>query len=57
MFQNSDRDSNTIQKIKGTQSFVLSIEKCGYENCYSKAMIDKLHLLGFSSLKELIDSL
>lgn len=43
--------------IKGLQSFVLSIEKNGYESCYSEGMLNKVRDLGFSSLKELIDSL
>lgn len=46
-----------IQTIKGLQSFVLSIEKEGYELCYSEGMLKKIKDLGFSSLKELIDSL
>lgn len=51
------KDLEAIQKIKGVQSFVLSIEKEGYESCYSEGMIKKINNLGFSSLKELIDSL
>lgn len=46
-----------IQTIKGLQSFVLSIEKEGYESCYSEGMLKKIKDLGFFSLKELIDSL
>ena len=46
-----------IQKLKGTQSFILSIEKCGYESCFSEAMMDKIHSFGFPTLKKLIDSL
>lgn len=51
------RDPEKIAHIKGMQSFVLSIEKNGYEKCYSKAMIQQIRNLGFFSLKELIDSL
>lgn len=46
-----------IQSIKGMQSFILSIEKNGYENVYSKNMLELIKNRGFSSLKELIDSL
>ena len=51
------RDSEKIAYVKGMQSFVLSVEKNGYENCYSEAMIQQIRDLGFASLKELIDSL
>lgn len=51
------RDPEKIAHIKGMQSFILSIEKNGYEKCYSKAMIQQIRNLGFFSLKELIDSL
>ncbi len=43
--------------IKGMQSFILSIEKEGYEKCYSEGMLKKVHYLGFDNLKSLIDSL
>ena len=46
-----------ISEIKGMQSFVLSVEKKGYEKIYSEKMMNKIHSLGFASLKELIDSL
>jgi len=46
-----------VQRIKGLQSFVLSVEKNGYESCYSQGMLSRLGELGFESLKELIDSL
>ena len=45
------------QMIKGLQSFILSIEKEGYEECYSKGMLNKIQSLGFENLKSLIDSL
>ena len=51
------KDDKMINHVKGLQSFVLSIEKTGYESCYSQAMIEKVQKLGFSSLKEMIDSL
>ncbi|MBR5947050.1 MAG: RNA-directed DNA polymerase [Clostridia bacterium] len=51
------RDPVKTAHVKGMQSFILSVEKEGYETCFSKAMIQKVESLGFSSLKELIDSL
>lgn len=46
-----------ISRIKGEQSFILSIEKKGYESSYSQKMMDIVHTLGFESLKNMIDSL
>ena len=46
-----------ISKIKGLQAFILSVEKTGYETCYSEAMLSHVRELGFSSLTELINSL
>ncbi|WP_316630400.1 reverse transcriptase domain-containing protein [uncultured Ruminococcus sp.] len=51
------KETENIAQIKGLQSFILSIEKNGYENVYSNVMRQKIEILGFSSLKELIDSL
>lgn len=51
------RDPVKTAHVKGMQSFILSVEKEGYETCFSKAMIQIVESLGFSSLKELIDSL
>ena len=45
------------QKIKGMQSFILSVEGENYEDTYSHNMKKIVHDLGFSSLKALIDSL
>lgn len=50
-------DPEKIARVKGLQSFVLSVEKSGYERCYSEAMLQRVHDHGFRSLKELIDSL
>ena len=52
-----NHSADEIQHIKGMQAFILSVEKTGYENCYSPAMLEKVNALGFSSLRELIDSL
>lgn len=50
-------DPEQIAHVKGLQSFVLSIEKNGYENCFSEGMLQQVRNFGFSNLKELIDSL
>ena len=52
-----EKETSQIQYVKGMQSYILSIEKQGYESCYSKAMMDRLYTLGYESLKSLIDSL
>ena len=52
-----DRDADKVSHVKGLQSFVLSIEKTGYESCYSPIMMAKVHSYGFDTLKDLIDSL
>lgn len=44
-------------KIKGYESFVLSVEGVGYEECYSEKMKEVIRQLGFSSLHELIKSI
>lgn len=51
------KDPQKIAYVKGMQSFILSIEKKGYEHCYSKAMLSQIYNYGFNNLKELIDSL
>lgn len=45
------------QKIKGMQSFILSVEGPDYEKTYSDNMKKIIAELGFNSLKELIDAL
>lgn len=45
------------QKIKGMQSFILSVEGENFEDSYSENMRKAVKELGFHSLKELIDSL
>lgn len=47
-------DSTEGLKIKGYESFVLSVEGMGYEDCYSEKMKEVIRELGFSSLHELI---
>ena len=51
------KDDKFIEKIKGMQSFVLSVEGPAYENVYSENMRAEVRKAGFQSLKELIDSL
>ncbi|MBN1061401.1 RNA-directed DNA polymerase [Clostridium botulinum] len=56
-YRDGNHDYKCIEGLKGMQSFILSIEKKGYEECYSENMKNIINELGFSSLKELIDSL
>lgn len=51
------QEKSRINYIKGLQSFILSIEKCGYEKSYSNDMMQLIKNKGFSTLKELVDSL
>lgn len=51
------RNSYEIRKVRGLQSFILSVEGDSYENCYSEKMMYVVRNLGFNSLKELIDNL
>lgn len=51
------KQEDEVQRIKGLQAFVLSVEKEGYESCYSNGMMNLLDSMGFESLKDLIDSL
>lgn len=46
-----------ISHIKGMHAFILSVEKNGYETCFSEGMLQKVKDLGFDTLSELIDSL
>lgn len=50
-------EKKRAQKIKGMQSFILSVEGEAYEDSYSSNMKSAIKELGFNSLKELIDSL
>lgn len=50
-------EKDFAQKIKGMQSFILSVEGEEYEDSYSINMKNAIKQLGFNSLKELIDSL
>lgn len=50
-------ERDCVQKIKGMQSFILSVEGEKYEESFSVGMKKALNQLGFNSLKELVDSL
>ncbi len=52
-----ERGTYEIKRVKGLQSFILSVEGESYEKCYSDNMISIVNNLGFRSLKELIDNL
>ena len=56
-YKKANNTGYEINRIKGMQSFILSIEKKGYEDCYSSNMIAEVKKLGFNSLKDLIDHL
>lgn len=53
----SSADKDSILRIKGMQSFILSVEGESYEATYSNNMKNLVKQLGFDSLKSLIDSL
>ena len=51
------QDRTQVQRLKGMQAFILSVEGEAYEETYSENMRAILQSRGFSSLKSLIDSL
>ncbi|PDY96480.1 RNA-dependent DNA polymerase [Bacillus thuringiensis] len=53
----TDEDFYHISRIKGMESFILSVHKTGYNHFFSGMMQKKLEELGFSSLGELIKNL
>lgn len=56
-FNDNTTDSNEIERIKGMQAFILSVEKQGYESCYSTEMLRIVKQCGYVSLTELINAL
>ncbi|PGE10202.1 RNA-dependent DNA polymerase [Bacillus toyonensis] len=56
-YENENTNKYDILRVKGLESFILSIEKKGYEETYSKNMRAKVKSLGFNSLHELINNL
>ncbi len=57
LYKKSNVTTEEINRVKGMQAFILSVEKNGYEKCYSVNMLAEVKKLGFNSLKDLIDSL
>ena len=55
--EKSNRSESEINRVKGMQSFILSVEGIEYENTYSEGMQKVITDLGYRSLKEMIDSL
>ena len=56
--KNSNKDyQKQSLRIKGLNSFILSIEKNGYEDCYSEKMKNIIIKLGFENLQDLIKNL
>lgn len=53
----SDEDFYNIMRVKGMESFILSVHKTGYDHFFSGMMQKKIKELGFSSLQELIRKL
>ena len=53
---NKDYQKQSL-RIKGLNSFILSIEKNGYEDCYSEKMKNIIIKLGFENLQDLIKNL
>lgn len=56
-FDSSYKSTQEVERIKGMQSFVLSIEKNGYESCYSTEMLRIVEGHGHTSLTQLINGL
>jgi len=56
-YDNSNRSLQEIEQIKGMQAFILSIEKVGYEACYSTEMLRIVEKRGYTSLTQLINKL
>lgn len=55
-YKNKDYKKEVL-RIKGLNSFILSIEKQGYEDCYSEKMKSMIIELGFENLLDLIKKL
>ncbi|MCM3667916.1 reverse transcriptase domain-containing protein [Mesobacillus maritimus] len=53
----TEEDLYNIDRVKGMESFILSIHKTGYNHFYSGRMQEKIIELGFNTLHELIKSL
>lgn len=55
--RNEETDELEINRIRGMQSFILSVQKKGYSHVLSGRMRDRVVSLGYDSLEELIDNL
>lgn len=53
----TDSDKLEIQRIRGMESFIYSIEKKGYEYVFSNNMKESIYNEGFRNLSELLDAL
>jgi hypothetical protein len=53
----TNEDLYNIFRVKGMESFILSVHKTGYNQFFSPMMQEKLLELGFNSLQELIKKL
>jgi RNA-directed DNA polymerase len=56
-FEENITNEYEILRVKGLESFILSIEKNGYEDIYSVSMKNKIRELGYDTLNELIRGL
>ncbi|MCY8725160.1 reverse transcriptase domain-containing protein [Bacillus inaquosorum] len=53
----TDEDFYNIRRVKGMESFILSVHKTGYSHFFSEMMLEKLKKIGFNSLHDLIKTL
>lgn len=57
IYDNGTQDYYELLKIKGLWSYALSIEKKGFDNCFSDNMRNLIYERGYSSLAEMINNL
>lgn len=57
LYDQECKDYGRINRLKGTFSFVLSIEKNGIEDSYSETMRELIRARGYDNLQQLIKSL
>lgn len=55
--EKKDCSESNLLKIKGLESFILSVEGVHYEKCYSSNMLDVVKKSGYTSLHHLIKNL
>lgn len=56
-FNDSTKNVQEVERLKGMQAFILSVEKNGYESCYSGKMLKIVNQCGYGSLSQLINGL